>query len=81
MVPQRVSSVQPSITFVVCCRPVVSGGDIAGAWEVVAVPGVVVERMRLLRQKCSADHPVGVEFLLQVPEDAMVGPRMERCVD
>ena len=52
------------------------------ALEGVAVPGVVlVAGMWVLEWRCGADHPVGVVFLPQLPEGAMVGPRMERCVD
>ena len=60
-----------------------AGGDgIAGALEGVVVPGVVlVARMWVLESRCGDDPPVGVVFLARLPEGAVVGPRMERCVD
>ena len=60
-----------------------AGGDgIAGALEGVVVPGVVLAvRMWVLEWRCSADPPVGVVFMPRLPEGAVEGPRMERCVD
>ena len=59
-----------------------SGDGIAGALEGVAVPEVVlVERMWVLEWRCGANPPVGVVFLPRPPEGAMVGPRMEGCVE
>ena len=58
------------------------GDGIAGALEGVVVLGVMlVARMWVLEWRCGAEPPVGVVFLPRLPEGAVVGPRMERCVD